>query len=164
MQKTIFYIMGVSGSGKSTIGKLLAEQLNFKFFDGDDYHPKENVEKMASGQPLNDDDRYGWLKTLNDLAKQYANTGAVIACSALNESYRDLLQHEIKEQSIFVYLEGSFEEITKRLQARKGHFMPTALLKSQFDALEAPTNAIIVSIQLTPDKIISEILGSVPSP
>ena len=160
MHKTVFYIMGVSGCGKSTIGKLLAKKLEVVFFDGDDYHPEKNVEKMASGTPLTDHDRNGWLKTLNQLAKQHASPGVVIACSALKKSYRILLQHELKEQSTFVYLEGSFEEISERLRSRKGHFMPPALLQSQFDVLEAPTNAITVSVQLSPEEIVSKILLS----
>ncbi len=160
MQKTIFYIMGVSGCGKSTIGKLLAKQLNFMFFDGDDYHPEANVQKMASGSALNDDDRKGWLLTLNELAERNVQSGAVIACSALKESYRELLKHGIEEQVAFVFLEGSFEMIQERLKARKGHFMPAALLRSQFDALEIPTDGISIAIQSTPEEIIQEILAS----
>lgn len=152
--------MGVSGCGKSTIGKLLAKQLKIVFFDGDDYHPEVNVKKMASGKPLTDNDREGWLNTLNQLAKQHASPGVVIACSALKKSYRNLLQQDLKEQSTFVYLEGSFEEINERLRSRKGHFMPKALLQSQFDVLEAPTNAITVSVQLTPEEIVSKILST----
>ncbi|QCX00251.1 gluconokinase [Aggregatimonas sangjinii] len=161
MQKNIFYIMGVSGCGKSTVGKLLAEELNFPFFDGDDYHPAENLEKMASGKALTDKDRMGWLKTLNHLAQQYVDSGAVIACSALKRSYRDLLRYDLKEQSTFVYLKGSFSEIQARLEQRKGHFMPTALLKSQFDALEIPTDAITVAIEMKPEEIVAKILSSI---
>lgn len=160
MKKTIFYIMGVSGCGKSTVGKLLAERLNFPFFDGDDYHSKENLEKMASGKALTDEDRMGWLKTLNDLGRQYVDSGAVIACSALKESYRDILQRDLKKRSTFVYLNGSYSEIQARLQKRKGHFMPTALLQSQFDTLEVPTNAITVPIKMKPEDIVTKILSA----
>ena len=154
----IFIVMGVSGSGKSTIGKLLAEKFEFSFFDGDDYHPAENVEKMSKGIPLNDSDREGWLKRLNLLAIEYHEKGAVIACSALKEAYRLLLNKEIERQMEFVYLKGSKEEILKRLEERKGHFMPLELLDSQFSTLEPPVNALTVSIQYTPDEMISKIV------
>lgn len=152
--------MGVSGCGKSTIGKLLSKELNFNFFDGDDYHPEANVQKMASGQPLNDDDRKGWLITLNKLAIDHVSTGAVIACSALKDSYRQLLQKDIIDHAQFVFLEGSFQEIMGRLQERTEHFMPPALLESQFSTLETPQEALIISIQLTPGEIVNKIVAS----
>lgn len=154
----IFYVMGVSGCGKSTIGKLLAEELEIPFFDGDDYHPDENVKKMAAGNPLNDNDRQGWLTELNALSLENKTNGAVIACSALKEAYRKILSKHLESQVEFVYLEGSFEEIVKRLRERTDHFMPTDLLKSQFDALEIPTNAITVALSKTPYNILSDIL------
>jgi gluconokinase len=155
---SIFYIMGVSGCGKSTIGKLLAEELKIPFFDGDDYHPQENVAKMAAGNPLNDNDRQGWLKKLNGLSLENKTNGAVIACSALKEDYRRLLSLHLESQVEFVYLEGTFEDIANRLQERKDHFMPIDLLKSQFETLEIPTEAINVSILKTPDEILADIL------
>ena len=161
MQKTILYIMGVSGCGKSTVGKLLAERLNLSFFDGDDYHPEKNVQKMAKGNPLNDQDREGWLQNLNKLAKQYAESGAIIACSALKESYRIVLKQGIDEQIVFIFLKGTFEEIRDRLRARKEHFMPIALLQSQFDILEVPKDAISISVQKKPEEIIEEILATI---
>ena len=161
IKKTIYYIMGVSGSGKSTVGRLLAEELNIPFFDGDDYHPKANVEKMESGTPLNDEDRKGWLEILNELAKKNTALGAVIACSALKKAYRVRLEQGITEETQFVYLEGSFKEILDRLKAREGHFMPPALLKSQFDTLEIPVEAFTVSIELSPQHIVSKIIASV---
>lgn len=154
----IFYVMGVSSCGKSTIGKLLAQKFEIPFFDGDDYHPKVNVEKMATGNPLNDDDRRGWLERLNTLAHENINQGAVIACSALKESYRTILKKNISEQTEFVYLEGTYDEILKRMQARENHFMPAGLLKSQFDTLEIPSDAIAVSISKTPKEIIIAIV------
>ncbi len=153
----IFFVMGVSGSGKTTIGKLLAEKLGISFFDGDGYHPEANVQKMAHGHPLNDDDRKGWLERLNELAKEHTDKGAVIACSALKSKYRKLLRQGL-DRIQFVYLEGSFELISKRLAERKGHFMPPELLRSQFEALEIPVHALSVSIAATPQEIVADIM------
>lgn len=150
--------MGVSGSGKSTVGNLLAEQLGFPFFDGDDFHPEENILKMKSGSPLNDKDREGWLERLNLLAKENGQNGAVIACSALKKKYRKVLTEQIQEITTFVYLQGSFEEISARMAKREGHFMPNGLLQSQFDTLEVPKAAISISILKTPKEQVEEIL------
>ena len=155
---TVFIVMGVSGCGKSTIGKLLADELKIPFFDGDDYHPNANVKKMALGNPLNDTDREGWLKRLNGLAIENKNKGAVIACSALKNSYRLILKRNLDPLIEFVYLNGTFEEISDRLKKRKNHFMSIGLLKSQFDTLEVPNDAISVSITKTPLEIITRIL------
>lgn len=132
-------LMGVSGSGKSTIGAAVAREIKAKFIDGDDLHPRANIQKMASGQPLNDDDRAPWLQRLNDAAYSlnHKNESGIIVCSALKRRYRDLLRKD-NDNMVFIYLKGSFEVILARLQARSGHFMPTDLLKSQFDALEEP--------------------------
>jgi gluconokinase len=151
--------MGVSGSGKTTIGKLLAKKLDVPFYDGDSYHPQVNVEKMAKGNPLNDDDRKGWLQRLNRLAKNHQGKGAVIACSALKKKYRKLLRQGIEDTIEFVYLDGSFNLISQRLQQREGHFMPPELLRSQFETLEIPEHAISVSIDATPEEIVAEIRG-----
>jgi len=156
--KPILFVMGVSGCGKSTVGQLLATNLNLEFFDGDDYHPKENVQKMEKGNPLNDDDRQGWLERLNVLANENKEEGAVIACSALKTTYRSLLQKGIVSDLHYIYLKGSFEEVSERLRQRKGHFMPAELLRSQFEALEVPKEAIVVSIANTPEGIVSAIL------
>ena len=159
MDKPLIYIvMGVSGCGKSTIGKLLATKLKIPFFDGDDFHPEANVQKMNSGLPLNDKDRKGWLQKLNKIAIEHKPSGAVIACSALKEIYRSQLNKNLDKQMVFVYLQGTFEEIHARLKERQDHYMPIELLKSQFETLEAPADAIQVSINHSPDKIISEIL------
>lgn len=151
--------MGVSGSGKSTIGLKLANELNISFFDGDDFHPESNVEKMKSGIPLNDNDRIGWLEKLNQLALEHLTNGAVIACSALKEKYRETLLSGLKEKGEIVYLKGTFDEIRFRLEQRKGHFMPIELLKSQFETLEEPEDVITVSIMKAPENIIEEIIA-----
>ncbi|UGU17891.1 NADP-dependent phosphogluconate dehydrogenase [Sinomicrobium kalidii] len=160
MKKTYaIFIMGVSGSGKTTVGKLLAEKMQIPFFDGDDYHPETNRRKMASGRPLNDDDRRGWLETLNKLAREQLHSAScVIACSALKISYRDLLQKDIAAHTKFVFLKGSYEQVMARMLARDAHFMPASLLTSQFDTLEYPTEALVADIAKEPEQIVSEIM------
>ncbi len=150
--------MGVSGVGKSTIGKLLAEELDIPFFDGDDFHTKVNINKMESGQPLNDDDRLPWLKTLNKLAKeQLKKSSCIIACSALKKSYRNILKTEIETQTKWVFLNQTFDLIYNRLKERNEHFMPISLLQSQFDALEAPADAIKLDCSEVPNEQIKQI-------
>ncbi|MGJ8593195.1 MAG: NADP-dependent phosphogluconate dehydrogenase [Aquaticitalea sp.] len=157
MNKVIF-IIGVSGSGKSTIGKLLAEKLDIPFFDGDDFHPESNILKMSSGKSLNDDDRQGWLETLNELAtQQLLKNSCVIVCSALKQKYRDTLSLDIESQTKWVYLSGTFHQIFERLNNRAEHFMPSELLKSQFEILEDPRNSIKINIGLKPQEIIDEV-------
>lgn len=158
MKTKIFFVMGVSGSGKSTVGTLLAEKLGIPFFDGDDFHPEVNILKMKSGNPLNDEDRKEWLERLNLLAKENEKNGAVIACSALKKRYREVLTEQIQEISTFVYLQGSFEEIRTRMAKREDHFMPNELLQSQFDTLEAPRAAITISILKRPNEQVEQIL------
>ncbi len=150
--------MGVSGSGKSTIGKMLAQELDIPFFDGDDFHSERNIKKMANGQPLNDEDRQGWLESLNELAKQQlSKNSCVIVCSALKKKYRETLSLDIKNQTKWVHLWGSFSQIFERLNNRDNHFMPSDLLQSQFDTLEAPKNAITIDISLKPKEIIDQV-------
>ena len=156
----IFITMGVSGCGKSTVGRLLADTLGLPFFDGDDYHSKANVAKMSKGNALNDDDRLEWLETLNQLAKENLSKGAVIGCSALKEYYRAILSNSFEEQVTYIYLEGSYEQIYNRMKKRADHFMPAGLLKSQFATLEAPQKAITVSITKSPDEIIATIMNT----
>jgi len=158
-ENTIIYVMGVSGSGKSTIGQGLADALGLPFADGDDFHPPANVRKMKLGHPLNDEDRLGWLAAIAAFAKkQQAAKGAVIACSALKQKYREQLAQGISSVQ-WVYLEGDFELIRQRMQQRSNHFMPTALLQSQFDTLEAPVGAITVAISQPPEQIIADLAG-----
>ncbi|MFD0797669.1 gluconokinase [Maribacter chungangensis] len=158
--KTI-YVMGVSGSGKSTVGSLLAERLGYAFFDGDDFHPKSNIIKMSRGEALNDTDRQGWLERLNQIAKEHEETGAVIVCSALKETYRKQLKKGLENGFELLYLKGNIDAIRERLLSRKGHFMPLELLQSQFDTLEEPSNAIIISILKNPEQIVNEFMERV---
>ncbi len=159
----IYFIMGVSGCGKSTIGNLLSDELKIPFYDGDDYHSETNVKKMASGQPLTDDDRMDWLLSLNKLALNRREKGAIIGCSALKESYRKILKNNLEKDVSWIYLSGSFDEVMSRLNQRKGHFMPAALLKSQFETLEIPKNAIQVSINQSARQIVKRILELIES-
>ncbi len=157
----IYIIMGVSGSGKTTIGILLAKALHIPFFDGDDFHSKENVAKMASGHPLTDADRQGWLNRLNELAKENIQKGAVIVCSALKESYREVLSSAIESRVTWIFLKGSFKLISDRLHQRKGHFMPSKLLQSQFNTLQVPDDALTVNVAPKPEIIVEEILARI---
>jgi gluconokinase len=134
----VIVLMGVTGSGKTTVGRLLAEELGWRFDDADDFHPRANVEKMSRGVPLDDEDRRPWLEALRELVRQRLaeGVGAVLACSALKESYRACLL--LDERVRLVYLKGDERLIRARLAGRRGHFMNPALLDSQFDALEEP--------------------------
>ncbi|MBF2028005.1 MAG: gluconokinase [Oscillatoriales cyanobacterium C42_A2020_001] len=154
----IIVVMGVSGVGKTTIGTLLAQQLNIPFYDGDDFHPEANIAKMQHGVPLTDSDRRLWLHTLHDLIQQLAEAqqSAVIACSALKNSYRQILA-EGSEDVRFVFLHGSYDLIQQRLQQRRQHFMSASLLQSQFEALEAPADVLTVEITDTPEAIATTI-------
>lgn len=154
----ILIVMGVSGSGKTTVGKAIAKRLSWPFHDGDDYHPQENVLKMARGEPLNDNDRQPWLVTLRGMIQELIKSrqSAVIACSALKQSYRDILA--VDPHVHFVYLKGSYDLFRARLLKRPGHFMPLSLLESQFRTLEEPKKAITVDANLTPEKIAEEVL------
>ena len=128
-------VMGVSGSGKSTVGAALAQRLRVPFADADGFHPAANIAKMTAGQPLNDDDRYPWLEAIGEWLAQHCDSGGVMSCSALKRKYRDQLRRHCPAIE-FLHLEGTPEVIGKRQASRPGHFMPASLLASQFDTLE----------------------------
>ncbi|MEQ9404319.1 MAG: gluconokinase [Cyclobacteriaceae bacterium] len=152
----VVFVMGVSGAGKSTVGKLLAKEMSLPFFDGDDFHSKESVKKMTMGIPLTDDDRRNWLNDLNQLARREKQIGGcIIACSALKREYRNKLSEGIEQQTRWVYLNGTYDQIRERLKKRENHFMSEKLLKTQFDALEEPEQAIDIDIELAPNDIIN---------
>lgn len=159
----IIYIIGVSGSGKTTIGKLLSQKTGIPFFDADDYHSAANKEKMKAGHPLNDDDRKEWLQEINKLAlEQTKLEGAIIACSALKEKYRVVLSEGITA-TVWIFLHGSYEQVFERMKNRAGHYMPVQLLSSQFESLEIPATAFSVDIKNDPETIVEMIyqyLGS----
>jgi len=155
-------VMGVSGSGKSTIADKLAERLGWTYEDGDKFHPASNVAKMSAGRPLTDEDRWPWLQAIADEIDRVCKAGqhAVIACSALKRAYRDILVHDRTDVRM-VFLKGTQELIASRLAQRKGHFMPPGLLASQFSTLEPPDgseNPITVSIDASVDAIVDDIV------
>ena len=155
-------VMGVSGSGKSTIAARLAERLNWTYEDGDRFHPASNVAKMSAGRPLTDEDRWPWLQAIADEIDRVCQSGghAVIACSALKRAYRDVLVHGRSDARI-VFLSGTQFLIADRLARRKGHFMPPGLLDSQFKTLEPPAadeNPVIVPIDASVETIVDDIV------
>ena len=154
-------LMGVSGSGKTSVGKALAEHLGWAFYDADDFHPPENVAKMANGIALNDSDRAPWLAALHDLisASLQADRPGVLACSALKASYRQQLLHGNDRVQV-VYLMGSYDLIWSRMAERKEHYMKPDMLKSQFVALEQPTDALTIDISKPVNDIVREIVSN----
>lgn len=158
-------VMGVSGSGKSTIGQGLASALGCPFRDADSFHPPENIAKMSRGEPLTDEDRWPWLRAIAAwiAERRVDGTPGVVTCSALKRRYRDLITERQRPDVALVYLKGGKDLIAARLAARKGHFMPPELLQSQFDALEAPgpdEHPITASVDATPDAIVATVLAA----
>ncbi|MDB6055024.1 MAG: gluconate kinase [Verrucomicrobiales bacterium] len=155
----IAIIMGVSGSGKSTVGKLLGEKLGCSFHDADDFHPPANIEKMRAGIALNDTDRMPWLNAIREfmLSRLKEGKSAVIACSALKNSYREILLKDNSEVHFF-HFKGNFDLIIERLEHRSGHFMNPKLLESQFATLEDPGEECDVSVDRSPEAIVQDIL------
>jgi gluconokinase len=157
----VVVLMGVSGSGKTTVGKELADQLGWSFVDADDYHPAANVEKMRRGIPLTDEDRRPWLDALRTRVDGACARGenVVLACSALKHKYQHYLEQDDPACVRYIYLSGSEELIRERLAARKGHFMNPNLLHSQFETLEPPEGALRVDVAPPPEVIAAEIRG-----
>jgi gluconokinase len=155
----IVLVMGVAGVGKTTIGMALAQELGWRFLDADDFHPPENIAKMAAGVPLDDDDRRPWLAKINEelLKIQSARSSAVLACSALKESYRQQLSRGVKDFQV-VYLHGPFELIEERMNGRQHRFMPATLLRSQFAALEPPLRTVSIDVSRPPENSVREIV------
>ena len=159
----MFYIiMGVSGTGKSTIGKLLSDRTGWAFYDADDFHPAANIVKMSQGVALTDLDRLPWLNKLHRLIGHtlQQNKHGILACSALKSNYRQILRNNYRDV-VFIYLQGNYQAIQSRLQERAGHFMSADLLQSQFDALEEPQNAIAIDVTLSPAEIVERIIEEI---
>jgi gluconokinase len=150
----IVVLMGVSGCGKTTVGDLVARQLGWPYLDADDHHPPANVDKMRAGTPLTDADRWPWLDCLNRLLREHQSAGknVILGCSALRQVYRERLAQGLDDVR-WVHLTGSFDLIASRLQARKHRYMPATLLRSQFDTLEPPTDALEVDIADPPEAL-----------
>jgi gluconokinase len=163
VNRDLYVVMGVSGSGKSLIGAALARALRIDFVEGDEYHPAENVERMSSGVPLTDDDRVRWLRSLAMRIREAreADTGLVMSCSALKRSYRDVLRAEAGELR-FVFLRGTRALLAERLAERRGHFMPPSLLDSQFATLQEPSpdeEAWVCDIRESPQDLVAALVA-----
>ena len=167
MTRGCIILMGVSGSGKTVIGKHVAEKMNAEFIDADDFHPSANIIKMSSGIPLTDADRIPWLNNLGKIASEHLEKEEmlIMACSALKKAYRDILREDINGETQFIYLKSSFEEIAGRLQNRVGHFMPKGLLESQFETLEEPLptekNTITINASSTVDEVTNSCVNAI---
>jgi gluconokinase len=152
-------LMGVSGCGKTSVGEGLSEALGWPFYDGDDFHPQANVDKMAQGIPLNDADRQPWLEILHQLIVEHLNASRslIVASSALKATYRQTLRGS-REEVVFVHLKGDFELIYTRMRRRSGHYMKAEMLRSQFRDLEEPEDALTISIKMPVAQIVEEIM------
>jgi gluconokinase len=160
----ILILMGVMGTGKTTIARLFVERTGWTYAEGDDYHPKANVEKMHAGIPLTDEDREPWLAALHMQIAVWdeQGTNAVLTCSALKQKYRDVLAGNIASSRLrFVLLEASRATLEKHLAGRKGHFMNPALLDSQLAILEIPADAIRISVEDSPERAVAQLLAAV---
>jgi gluconokinase len=158
----VVLVMGVSGSGKTTIGRLLAEELGWSFSDADEFHSSTNRNKLTSGVPLSDEDRRPWVEQLRSAISAWIeeNRSTVLACSALKAGFRRDLVHGLEDRVRFVYLKGSLDIIERRLAGRNDHFMHRDLLASQFEVLEEPSEALVVDIDDSPDRIVAHIRSS----
>lgn len=155
----IIVVMGVSGSGKTTVGKLLAMTLGWAFHDADDFHPPANIAKMSQGVPLDDSDRSPWLESMSQAIRGWLSESknVVLACSALKDAYRDKLVVDPRNVKL-IFLKGTYEQIMERMSDRKDHFMPPDLLESQFEILEEPYEAIVVNIDRSPAEIVQTVV------
>jgi len=149
----LIILMGVSGSGKTTIGNLLSEQTNIPFFDGDDFHPEINIRKMSEGTPLTDQDRVAWIEKIAEFMNNSDAKYKILACSALSSFIRELIVNKINESCYFIFLKGDFGLIKKRMDKRGKHYMKSGMLASQFKTLEEPENALIINIEDSPNQI-----------
>jgi gluconokinase len=166
MPKTLFVIvMGVAGSGKTTVGQALASRLGWEFYEGDHFHPPANIAKMKTGVPLDDQDRAPWLAALHDLIASCLEqrSSGVLACSALKEAYRRTLRTG-NPGVAFVYLKGSYDLFYSRLADRTEHYMKADMLKSQFRDLEEPTDALTIDARLSVAEIVDEVVGKIDGP
>lgn len=161
-----FILMGVSSTGKTSVGTAVAQRLGMKLIDGDDLHPRANIQKMASGTPLNDDDRFPWLERINDAAfslEQKSEKG-IIVCSALKKKYRDQIRQGNADVK-FIFLQGSFELVLERMKQRKGHFMKPEMLQSQFNTLEVPQadepDVIFIDIDGSFDEVVERCVKAI---
>lgn len=157
----IIVVMGVTACGKTTVGQQIATRLGIPFADGDDLHPRANVEKMASGHPLTDEDRWPWLEKCGERLAKNAETGAVIGCSALRVVYRDVIRKHVPDV-FFAHLHGPQEVAVERVAARKGHFMPTTLVQSQYDTLEVledDENGMVIRFDLPVETIVDTVVA-----
>jgi len=155
----IIILFGVSGCGKSTIGVALSKKTSIPFFDADDFHPTANILKMKEGTPLTDVDRLPWLEALNKKMLVEAKAeGAILACSALKESYREILSKDLPITPIWGLLNGSFDFILNRINSREGHFMPSSLLQSQFDTLAIPDYALILDVRKGVEELVEDVI------
>lgn len=162
LYKKIIFVMGVSGSGKSTVGQLVANKLSMPFIDADDHHLPSSIEKMAQGIPLSDSDRMPWLTAINKLAIEHlgSGSGVVIACSALKKKYRDQLNQSVEANVNWVYLKGDYDLIFERMKTRSDHFMGASMLKSQFEILQEPEHAITVDIAASLSNVVDSAVAA----
>jgi gluconokinase len=155
---TAFILMGVAGSGKTTVGKQVSSHLGLPFFEGDEFHPAENIAKMSSGVPLTDADRGPWTDALVAALNQRGEHDAVVACSALSQFVRERLRSGLKEPAVFIWLSGEPQLIEQRLQARPKHYMKAGMLTSQFAALQSPSNAHRIDIRKPLQEVVAEVI------